>query len=140
MAIRVEPALRARGENALGGARIERAGASGLECTTGFSARTPAGVTGIVTAGHCWNSTTYEDFSGAPEVSMGNGRSPGGDWGDFRFQTVANTEVDDFYYNRGVTRDLSGFASPVSGQTLCKFGRPSARVAPRCRTSVPAPR
>src|SRR3954466_11368780 len=54
---------------------------------------------------------------------MGNGRSPGGDWGDFQFQTVGNTEVDDFHYNWSVTRDVAAIANPVSGQTLCKFGQ-----------------
>ena len=121
-AIRITAAVANRSESALGGGRIERTNDYRLACTTGFSARTASGIAGIVTAGHCSNSTTYEDYSGAAEVAMGLGGPPGGDWGDFQFQTTSTTEVDDFYYNKGVTRDVTGIANPTSGQRLCKFG------------------
>lgn len=112
-------------EAVVGGGRIEWAGSGQLECSGGFTIKHSSQVTGIVTAGHCRNtSLTYENFDGASEDAMNHGGgSAGGEWGDFQWHRVDDTENDDFYANDNVLRDVTGVAHPVMNQTLCRYGQ-----------------
>jgi hypothetical protein len=114
--------LAAGGEHTYGGGKLST-------CTTGFSA-TRAGVSGVITAGHCGSTQTYTQDDGvsyaAPYVTQHRGA-----WGDFQFHTTSHDEYDDYYYNWGVRADVGVIRSEGSqlpGSYICLFGRSSGQV------------
>jgi len=123
--VRVADGLSVENQTAYGGGRLEIPGSGSLACTGGFTVRNTANVRGTSTAGHCPNSMTFENYNGATEYSMSTGVGHEGRWGDLQWHTVADTEVDDFYYDYSRARDVASVANPVQGQTVCHFGQTS---------------
>lgn len=110
---------------ALGGtdSNTEHMGGESLSgvCTSGFVVRTPSGVRGISTAGHC--SNTLSDDGIALTIQAGHI----GAQGDFQWHTGPQAKPDDFYAgNANATevnrRDVAAVGAPVVGQSLCKNG------------------
>ena len=56
------------------------------------------------------DSMTFENTLGATEYAMTFWWSHQGSWGDFQYHTVADTEIDDFYYDTGLYRDVAAVA------------------------------
>lgn len=112
-------------ESVVGGGRIEGAGTGDLRCSGGFTIKHSSQVTGLATAGHCFDANnTYENSNGGTEMTMNfGGGGPGGDWGDFQWHRVDGTEADDFYADAGDLRDVAAIAHPVQNQTLCRYGQ-----------------
>lgn len=110
-----------------GGGRLESDGSSGLACTSGFNVVNSAGTTGIATAGHCPNGMTHENMSGETEVDLTFRSGHVGQWGDFQWHTSTDTEPDNFYWDSGDLRDVSARANPSDDQTICRYGRTTAR-------------
>lgn len=107
-----------------GGGRLEVGGGAGLECTAGFNVINAAGTSsGIATAGHCSNSLTHENISGQTEYAVSYVAGHVGTYGDFQWGVTSDTEIDDFFYNAGVLRDVSSVASPIVNQYLCRYGQ-----------------
>jgi hypothetical protein len=122
VAIAVKESVSAGYEAVYGGGRLEFSGTGSLACTTGFTVRNSGGTTGFATAGHCGENLTYESYSGASESSTYRQREHRGSYGDLQWDTVAGTEVDNFYYSFGNVRDVAAIANPVDGQRVCRFG------------------
>jgi hypothetical protein len=118
----VDPRVDAGGDLRYGGGRLEFSSSADLACTAGFNVIAPSGATGVAMAGHCSNSMTHENTSGAAEYALAYQAQHRGDWGDFQWMTASDSEPDDFYYNWGVIRDVAARGNPMSGQTLCRFG------------------
>lgn len=100
----------------MGGERL-----AGHDCTSGFVVRTPAGVRGVSTAGHCNNALTDDG------VALNFQAAHFGAQGDFQWHTGPQARPDDFYAgDANVTevnrRDVAGVGGPVVGQALCKNG------------------
>lgn len=113
--------------NLYGGARIERGGQNTLWCTSAFSVKSGS-TTGVLTAGHCDDTPfTVENTSGSTEYSMTHKKGHEGTWGEFRWFTTTQTEIDNFYTNFSVTAELSAISSPVQDQRLCRFGHKTGR-------------
>ncbi len=79
------------------------------QCTTGFSVVGPGGVTGVATAGHCYDSlpepsSFYDEptLTGNYDIALGL-RHVGG-WGDIAYYRTTGTEAKYFYYGNGNTR------------------------------------
>lgn len=122
--LRVIPSLGTGDDSRYGGGRLELAGSGDLKCTAGFNVRdNVTDVTGIATAGHCTNSLTHENQNGDPEYAATlQGSDYRGTWGDFQWHTTTDSEPDDFYYDEGLVRDVTGRAYAVENQTVCRFG------------------
>lgn len=119
----VDESLSVTDMSAYGGGRTEQIGKSSLDCTGGFTATTDTALTGVVTAGHCGNSTTYENQVGEYEQGMTFKLQHRGTYGDVQFHTASTTEKDDFYYDFGRLRDVAAVANPVDNQYICRFGQ-----------------
>lgn len=110
-----------------GGARMEYTGQSGLNCTTAFKVRRN-GVNGFLSAGHCGNNVTIENFSGGTEYSTTFQKEYQIWAGDFQWHSTGQTESDDFYHNWGQLRDTGSVGSiPVVGQSINRFGQKTGR-------------
>lgn len=108
--------------NLYGGGRLELQGSGTLGCTGGFNVSQGVGVHGVLTAGHCNDALTHENYPGSAETTLYGQAAHLGYWGDFQWHTSNGFELDDFYYNAGVVRDVAAVGTPVKGQTLCAFG------------------
>ncbi|MGL5826952.1 MAG: S1 family peptidase [Nocardioides sp.] len=106
-----------------GGGRLEEPGSGSLLCTAGFNVvDSSSGVTGVATAGHCPNSLTHENANGDAEWETNHQQQHRGAWGDFQWATTADTEPARFIPDNFVLRDVTGLASPITNQILCRFG------------------
>jgi hypothetical protein len=120
----VDPRVVAGGHARYGGGRLEVSAGSSLACTAGFNVIVVSGTTtGVATAGHCGNSLTHENSNGDTEYAMTFWAQHRGGWGDFQWHTTSDTEGDTFYYDWGLTRNVSSMANPSDGQTICRFGQ-----------------
>ncbi len=120
----VDPRVGAGGHARYGGGRLEFNASTQLACTAGFNVIVVSGTTtGVATSGHCNNSLTHENYSGATEYAMTFWAQHRGGWGDFQWHTTSDTEGDTFYYDWGLTRNVSSMANPSDGQTICRFGQ-----------------
>lgn len=92
-------------------------------CTSGFAVRRLSDNSrGIAFAEHC-DGTIYDDGDKLTYRDSHNGTH-----GDMEWRYGPDYEVDDFYAGNGSAtevnrRDVSGYATPVEGQTLCFNGK-----------------
>ena len=119
--VTVDPRVSA-GTTSIGGGRMEQIGSDFLYCTGGFIAKTVGGTRGIATAGHCPNSFSYTYCGTCTEWSTSYLYGHEGTWGDFQFSTVSDAELDDFYFDFGLIRDVAAVSNPVQNQNICRFG------------------
>lgn len=111
-----------------GGGSLEILGTAGNKCTSGFGIAKGA-LTGIVTAGHCDDPLTYEDWPQQPETNIG---SPDdvhiGEHGDMQIHLFTSLSTDNFYSTTThILTDVTGVREPVNGITLCRYGITTGR-------------
>lgn len=104
----------------------------GGQCTSGFVVKTPAGVRGISTAGHCPDPLTDD---GAALTFQAEHQ---GTHGDFQWHTGPQPRPDDFYAGNASTtevnrRDVAAVGAPVVGQSLCTNGITNYRTCQEVR-------
>lgn len=95
-------------------------------CTSGFSVRNPAGVTGITGAGHCSSINRVVHGSTTHTLTYVTGHQ--GSWGDVEWYTSAESEPDDFYADASTIRDVTAVepAANISvNEDVCGYGRSS---------------
>lgn len=117
-------------DDVYGGARTQVRNTNQNKCTTGFAVETSAGVTGLVTAGHCSDDgdtdVDYREPDGDEyEMTYVYGRDD--DSGDFAWYTTGEVEDNRFYYGANATREVTSYEDDFSelyvGRYLCMYGR-----------------
>jgi len=89
-----------------------------LDCTAGFAV-TSSGTTGISTAGHCLNDTTYYGGSYAYFEAQSAPASGDVQWHTFNGAAVTNKFR---YTSSGGERFVTSAVNPVSGSAICYWG------------------
>jgi hypothetical protein len=89
-----------------------------LTCTAGFTV-TSSGATGISTAGHCLNNTTYYGGSYAYFVAQSAPANGDVQWHTFNGAAVTNKFR---YTSGGGERFVTSTANPVNGSAICYWG------------------
>lgn len=99
---------------------------AGTRCTVGFNARSGSTLYAFV-SGRCAQgaNTWYADAALTVSVGVTVGVSfPGNDYATVRYTNTAVTYPGEVSLGAGAgTRDISGAANPVIGQSLCHVGR-----------------
>jgi len=101
-----------------GGTDTVSGGGSLTTCTAGFSVSSGPYAHGIITAEHCGNSQQYFGRS----VLTWRASHAGGS-GDVKFHSSTESSDARFYYTSGATRAITATANPVSGMSICKYGK-----------------
>ena len=110
-------------DHTYGGAKTFKYGETGY-CTTGFTVS--GSEDGVLTAGHCSNSRTYEEYPGATPYTLTFKGQYVGYYGDVQWHSSSHVEYDDFYYQSTTRQDVSGVKSASTfayGDTVCRYGR-----------------
>jgi streptogrisin B len=98
----------------------------GARCTVGFNARSATATYALV-SGRCaqGTSTWYADAALTVPVGVTAGVSfPGNDYASVRYTNTAVAYPGEVTLGAGVgTRDITGAANPVVGQSVCHVGR-----------------
>ncbi|NJQ02543.1 S1 family peptidase [Streptomyces zingiberis] len=133
-AVAADAVARARGQAAVevrGGDTLYSAGA---RCTVGFNARSGSTTYALV-AGRCaqGSSVWYADAALTVEAGVTAAVSfPGNDYASIRYTNTAIVHPGEVSLGAGGgTRDITGAAHPVVGQSVCHVGRTSGY---RCGT------
>jgi streptogrisin B len=99
---------------------------TGARCTVGFNARSGSAVYALV-PGRCAQGarTWYADAALTVAVGVTTGVSfPGNDYASVRYTDTATAYPGEVSLGAGVgTRDITGAAHPVVGQSVCHVGR-----------------
>lgn len=97
------------------------------ECTSGFAVQTPAGTTGIATAGHCNGLDQYQEPDTLVTYDMDYEQGHYGYWGDYEWHTTpSHIDPAQYFARTGEIRDVNSVSGwlPV-GTPTCLFGQTS---------------
>ncbi len=99
-----------------------------LACTAAFMVKKGASQ-GYLTAGHCPNSTEWQQNWAGGEGGHATFKAEHkGMWGDLQWHTNnGNTLSSDFYDNVNHTRPASSLGFAVEGMTLCRLGKTTGK-------------
>jgi hypothetical protein len=116
-----DPNAKSKTEATSGGGKLEIPGTESLDCTSAFSV-IKDGVTGMLTAQHCTNWFTHENFDGDFESNAMSIASTIGVNGDLLWYDTPTKEMPQFRADFRDLRNLNTAPGVTLGQWICQFG------------------